>query len=273
MDLNTIEAVSRPRTPEDIPDWQGGDAPLAGGTWLFSEPQPALRRLVDLEGLGWDELEASGAGLRIGAMCTLAALAGFQAPERWGAARLFGPCCEALVASFKVQHLATVGGNVCLGLPAGSMAALLVALDGVCTVRTPAGDERFVPAVEFITGPRTTVLGPGELLRRMELPASALTRRTAFRRIALSPLGRSGALLIGTAGDGFGLTVTASTKRPVHLRFPATPEAGALRAALQRAIPATMWHDDVHGAPDWRRHVTGLLAEEIRQELGGVRCG
>jgi hypothetical protein len=33
------------------------------------------------------------------------------------------------------------------------------------------------------------------------------------------------------------------------------------------AIPESDWYDDVHGAPDWRHHVTLLLAEEIRQEL------
>ena len=29
--------------------WRAGDAWLAGGTWLFSEPQPALTRLLDLQ--------------------------------------------------------------------------------------------------------------------------------------------------------------------------------------------------------------------------------
>ena len=29
---------------------------LAGGTWLFSEPQPHLRQLIDLTGLGWSPI-------------------------------------------------------------------------------------------------------------------------------------------------------------------------------------------------------------------------
>ena len=32
--------------------WREGDAWLAGGTWLFSEQQPRLRRLIDLQSLG-----------------------------------------------------------------------------------------------------------------------------------------------------------------------------------------------------------------------------
>ncbi len=273
MDLNTIAEISRPAGVAELPGWRDGTAPLAGGTWLFSEPQPGLRRLVDLAGLGWDELEASEFGLRIGTMCTFGALAGFQAPAAWRAAGLFGPCCEALAASFKVLEVATVGGNLCLALPAGSIPALLVALDGLCTVREPDGSERQVPALGFVTGERTTSLRPGELLRAMRLPAHALTRRAAFRRQSLSTHGRSAALLIGTLGDdGFALTVTAATKRPVQLRFPTVPDAATLQAGLRAAIPDGLLQDDVHGDPDWRRHMAELLAEEIRVELGGPAC-
>ena len=265
MDLNTIESVSLPSRPDEIPGWQAGDAPLAGGTWLFSEPQDGLCRLVDLAGLGWDELNATAAGLRIGAMCTLGRLAGFEGSPAWHAASLFPRCCHALVGSFKVLAMATVGGNLCLALPAGPMAALAVALDGDCTVWTNAG-ERVVPARLFVTGPRTTVLAPGELLRRVDLPAASLARRAAFRRISLTSLGRSGALLIGTRADDFALTITASTRAPVRLDFAAMPSAAALGRAVA-ALPDAVFFDDVHGRPDWRRHITGLLAEEIRTEL------
>src|SRR4051812_45836112 len=49
MDLNTICEVTRPRSREEVAPWRTGDAWLAGGTWLFSEPQPDIRRLTDLE--------------------------------------------------------------------------------------------------------------------------------------------------------------------------------------------------------------------------------
>ena len=48
MDLTTITEVVRPSGRESLPEWQDGDAWLGGGTWLFSEPQPKLRRLIDL---------------------------------------------------------------------------------------------------------------------------------------------------------------------------------------------------------------------------------
>ena len=55
---------------------------LAGGTWLFSEQQPELRRLIDLAPLGWDAITASDAGLEIGAMCTIRDLYAFSRPCR-----------------------------------------------------------------------------------------------------------------------------------------------------------------------------------------------
>ena len=69
MDLNTISEVSRPTSREEIGAWRDGDAWLAGGTWLFSEPQPGLRRLIDLERLGWEPLSVSEQGLSIAATC------------------------------------------------------------------------------------------------------------------------------------------------------------------------------------------------------------
>jgi hypothetical protein len=91
----------------------------------------------------------------------------------------------------------------------------------------------------------------------------------AFRRLSLSNLGRSGVLLIGRldAGGGLVLTVTAATKRPVQLRL--GPDAGAaeLSAALAAAIPDELYHDDIHGLPDWRKDMTYRLAEAIRAEL------
>ncbi len=269
MDLPGIQAVARPRTRDELPAVAAGSAWLAGGTWLFSEPQPGLRALIDLAGLGWPALETSAAGLRIGATCTIAELEAFAAPADWLAAPLFAGCCRALLGSFKIWAMATVGGNVCLSLPAAPMVALTVALDGVAQVWQPAGTERQVPMAAFTTGPQRTVLQPGELLRCIDLPVAALRRRGAMRQASLTVHGRSAALLVATAGaDGFALTITASTMRPLHAAWPAPPSREALDAYVE-AIPPELWFDDVHGAPAWRRHMTRRLAAELHEELLG----
>lgn len=268
MDLNTITAIVRPRARTALGPFVPGDAFLAGGTWLFSEPQRDLRRLVDLAALGWPALQAGAHGLTIAATCTVAELYGFEAPSQWRAAPLVGECCRAFLASFKIWNTATVGGNLCLALPAGPMISLCAALDGACVIWTRDGGERRLPVSQFARGPLDPALEPGEVLRGIEIPAEAFTRRFAMRRASLTPLGRSGVLLIGTLTEdgGFSLTITASTRRPVPLRFDEMPTAEALFAAVA-AIPDSLYYDDVHGAPDWRRHMTLLFADEIRTEL------
>jgi CO/xanthine dehydrogenase FAD-binding subunit len=276
MDLNTVTAVLTPRDLADLPPPEPGDAWLAGGTWLYSEPQPSLRRLIDLTTLGWRPLAGTAdGGLSIAATCTIAELAAFASAWNRPVATLVRQCCRSLLGSFKVWNMATVGGNLCMALPAGPMISLAAALDADVVVwdRADGRAERRQKAVDFVQGPQRTSLRPGDLLRSIEIGKASLDARTAFRRISLNPLGRSGALLIGTrdpANGSLALTVTASTRRPVRIRFDRTPDAAALHAALDAAIPFDLYYDDVHGLPDWRRHVTRLFAEEIRDELGGA---
>jgi CO/xanthine dehydrogenase FAD-binding subunit len=271
MDLNTISELARPSRRGDLAAFEPGDAFLAGGTWLFSEPQPTLNRLIDLTGLGWQPVVVAESSLQIAATCTLAKLDSFAQSQDWRAAPLFDQCCRALYGSFKIWNAATVGGNICMALPAGPMIALTAALDGVCTIWSPDGRDRNLAITDVVIGPQRNSLASGELLRVITLPIEALTRRTAFRQISLTPYGRSAALLIGTlARDGaFAVTITAATRRPIKLSFASIPSARALRDRIESEIQSDDFFDDVHGAPAWRRHMTLQFADEILHELSG----
>src|SRR5258707_14200532 len=210
MDLNTIKEVARPQKREQLPVWTAGDAWLAGGTWLFSEPQVHLRRLIDLTDLKWPALTISETGLSIAATCSVAQLDALACPPEWIASPLINQCCRAFLASFKIWKTATVGGNICMSLPAGPMISLTSALDGICTIWQADGGERKIPVAGFVTGNQQNVLLPGDLLRQIDIPLTSLRRRSAFRQISLTPVGRSAALLIGSMDSegGFALTVT-----------------------------------------------------------------
>jgi CO/xanthine dehydrogenase FAD-binding subunit len=268
MDIGTIKTLLRPRDAAEITEWSPSRAWLAGGTWLFSDVQPGTDTLVDLGGLGWPELEPAADGLTIGATCHIATLYKFTAPAEWQAASLFRHCCEGFLAGFKIWNASTVGGNLCMSLPAGPMISLTSALDGVCTLLPRQGAPRTVKVLDFVTGNNRNVLAPGELLRSIHLPVATLRRRAAMRQVSLTKLGRSGALIIGTAGPGgdFALTITAATIRPMRLDFAAMPDAAGLHAAIA-GLPEDHWFEDVHGSAAWKRHITPHLAEEIRQEL------
>jgi CO/xanthine dehydrogenase FAD-binding subunit len=204
MNLNTITEVKRPTSADEITQWRDGYAWLAGGTWLFSEPQVATDTLIDLAQFKWPALESSAAGLDIAATCRIVELYRFAVPAAWRAGPLLRECCNAFLASFKIWNAATVGGNICMSLPAGPMISLTVALEATYTLWPRNAPPRDVRAVDFVTGNHANVLQPGELLRSIHLPAAALSKRFAFRHASLTHLGRSAALIIGTqnaAGD------------------------------------------------------------------------
>lgn len=268
MDLNTVTTVRPARSRADLAALDASTAVLAGGSWLFSEPQDHLTGLVDITALGWPPVtELADGGLSIAATCTLTEVAALSERLRCPAAPVFRLACTALHGSFKVWHVATIGGNLCTSLPAGPMTSLAAGLDAdVLLWRADGSDER-MPAAAFVTGNTTNALRPGDVLRAVEISAEALASRTAIRKTALSPLGRSGAVLVGRlAPDGrFVLTVTAATVRPVQLGYPGLPDAAALDADV---AAVEEWFTDAHGAADWRRAVSRLLASEIRAELG-----
>ena len=236
-----------------------GEHVIGGGTWLFSEPQPEVSGVVDLMGLGWDPVVRSDGALEIAATCTVAALR--ELPD----SPLFQLCADSLLASWKIQHVATVGGNIATALPAGPMTSLAVALDAEVVIWS-AESERRMPASEFVLGLQQTALEPGEVLRSIVFPEHSLTSRQGFRRIALSPLGRTGTLVtarVDPSGETV-MTVTGGTPRPYVLRFDRMPDADSLAHAVDGIDD---WYDDAHGAPDWRRAMSLRFAEELRQEL------
>ena len=261
MDLSTVEVVSTPTRDAELWPLGDGDAYLAGGTWLFSEPQPGLRRLVDITALSWPPITLQPNGIELAATCTLAEVSRLSTdlsvshPE-WRAASLFHQCCTALLASPKIWRTATIGGNICLSLPAGAMISLASILDGQATVWCADGSRYTMPVTEFVTGSATNVLAPGDVLRSVHLHAAALRARAAFRKLAPSP----------SLSRRFMLSVTAATVRPYVFTFPTVPDVAALRTA-HASIPDDAWTCDAHGDPDWRRAVTLVLAEQICTEL------
>jgi CO/xanthine dehydrogenase FAD-binding subunit len=265
MDLISVRETRVARSRADLV-FAAGELPLGGGTWLFSEEQPGLTGLVDLTALGWPALELHPDRLVIAATCTIAELARIPAEEGWRAHPLFAQAANALLASFKIWNVATVGGNVCTSLPAGPMIALGAALDATAVVWTVDGGERREPVEHLVTGVRTTTLAHGEVLRALEIPTASLRARTGMRRIALSPLGRTGTLVIARLDESGAavFTVTGGTTRPRVLRFAALPDAGALAASVDTIDD---WYTDPHGAADWRRAMTLLFAEQLREEL------
>lgn len=274
MDITTVRSYRVARTREEL-RLAPGEAILAGGTWLMSEPQPTTTGFVDVTGMAWPDIEADAEGLRIAATCSIATLVAWaknakaadaRPPQQeWPALSLVPAAADALLASFKIWNTATVGGNVCRAFAAAGMVSLCVALDGTAEIWRGTEDVR-MPVAELVTGDGTTVLRPGDVLRSIHLPAAALRSRALLLKIALAEHGRSGAVVTGRV-DPAGLsvfTVTAATQTPTVLAFPYLPTAADLAASISSADG---YYSDPLGSADWRRAVSVVLAERIRKGL------
>ena len=261
MDLSTVTSYRVARERGDLAI-VAGETYVAGGTWLFSEPQPAVTGLVDLTGLGWAPVEPlADGGLRVAATCTVEQLQAWPWPS--AVAPLVRQCADALLMSFKVQHAATVGGNLCLALPAGAMVSLFTALKGQVVVWTPDAERR-QPVPAFVRAAGATTLRPGEVVRAVDVPPGALAARYSFRRIALTTYGRTSAMALARRDErGVTLSITGSTPRPLVFKVHAPDDARAAVATIAE------WYADPHGASDWRAVMTEQMAAEAVAEVLG----
>ena len=190
-------------------------------------------------------------------------------PRRGPRPRLIGQCCRAFLASFKIWNMATVGGNLCMALPAGPMISLCAALDGVCVIWTPEGGERRLSDLRFRPRPAAQRPARGRALRGIELPRAALTRRTAFRRASLDA-----ARAFRRPADR-----RARRGRRIHSdRHRLDPTAGAARLRL-RPANRTSWpsgsHAEIPPSLYLRRHPrpAGLApAHDVRIRRGNPRA-
>ncbi|MBE7162621.1 MAG: FAD binding domain-containing protein [Williamsia herbipolensis] len=270
MDLHFVDDVVRPTSREELPSPLPGDALLAGGTSVMAEPGRDLRRLVDLTTLGWPDLTVTDDGLEIAATCTIDRLVHADLPEDWLARPLFRWCADSLVASYKIWHTATVGGNVCLALPAGSMTALCSVLGASLVVWHPDGTDSVVSVADVVVGNQRNSLAPGDLLRSIHLPTAALTAPVAARRVSYAEYGRAGAVVLGRATDGgVVISVSGGTVRPFAIPVPSR-EPDEVVAACAAAVPEAAWFTDAHGTAEWRRAVVPHLVREVVTELGSA---
>lgn len=270
MDLHRVQTYLRPTQLEDVGAWGNGWAWLAGGTWLFTEPQPQVNTLVDMQRLGWGELSASAEGLTIGAACTMSQLLDFDYPPQWHGFKALQSAVHEL-ASFKIQNMATVAGNLCLALPASTFAPVMVLLNAQYQIQPLQGEAYTVPAADFQTGAKATILKPGEVLRSIHIPAEYLTWQVSYRRICVATAGIAVSIVVaahhpetGQVRFGIGSCIPA----PQLLAFAQVPSIPDITAALDQQITPDRFIDDETASATYRRHVTAVLMGRSLTELG-----
>ena len=201
-------------------------------------PQWDTDTLIDLDQFRWPSLHASSVGLEIAATGQIVELYRFDGPAEMNAAPCFAYAELAIrfVQDLERRHDRRKHLHVAAS---GPYISLTTALEATYTLWPRDAAPRDIKAIELVTGNHANVLRPGELLRSIKIPAAALGKRFAFRRASLTHLGRSSVLVIGTqdrAKHDLLLTITASTPRPMQMRFWQVPSADDLRRAIDASF-------------------------------------
>jgi carbon-monoxide dehydrogenase medium subunit len=185
------------------------------------------------------------------------------------------------VADPAVRHRGTLGGSLAHADPAGDLPAVAVALGATMTARGPGGD-REIGASDFFVDYLTTALAPGEILTGVRVPKLGPAwgyRYEKFHRTAQA-WATVGVAVIARRSNGhvaearIGLT----NMGPVPVRARAAEEAvagaeadrSALRAAAAHADENTQPPADLHGAPDYRRHLARVLTARALAVAAGA---
>ena len=256
----------------------GGWRVLAGGTDLYpgagtrlAGPMLDVSEIAGLSGM------QAGAGMRIGAATSWAAIAMADLPPAFAALQQ----AARQVGGRQVQNAGTIGGNLCNASPAADGVPPLLALDAEVELACSAG-TRTLPLAQFLLGPRRTALAAGEILTAIHVPEHGAQGRSAFLK-----LGARTHLVISIAWSRRGWSVRAGQVieaavavgacSPVARRLPrveaalrgvSPDQAAALRPAPRMSRQTCRPIDDVRATAAYRRQAaTELVRRAVAQAV------
>jgi carbon-monoxide dehydrogenase medium subunit len=211
--------------------------------------------------------------LEIGAMVTCARLMTSSEVE---VARPILAEVAGTIADVQVRNRGTIGGNVCVSDPTNHFPPLLVALGATFTIRGQGG-ERTIPADEFFLGVYMTAVGEGELLTKVNVPASS----GAGDGYAGVTIGAHGTYIVNAAatvsGDAARVAIGCVSASPVRATAMEEKLAGgdfsedAVRAAAEGLGASLDPPADVHGSADYRRRLAEVSAARAVLQAAGRR--
>lgn len=244
---------------------------LAGGTDLMVQVNEGLRRpgpapVLALAGVPeLREVRQEGDDLFVGAGVTyrelMAEPVASRAPALAQAARTVG--------SPQIRNAGTIGGNLGTASPAGDTLPVLVALDATVEVANVTG-RRALPVGEFLTGPKSTALEPGELIVGVRVPVVRGPQEylKVGVRNAMVIAVASVAMVVdrdaGTVGVGLGSVGPTALPAPDACEWLAAQsdwrDGAVAEEFAARVAAAARPIDDHRGRASYRRHAVGVMA-------------
>jgi aerobic carbon-monoxide dehydrogenase medium subunit len=258
---------------------------LAGGQSLIpllSMRLAAPATLVDINRVpGLDAVEATGDGVRVGALVRHAQLLTDVAAAR---VQPLLARATANVAHPAIRNRGTTVGSIAHADPSGEMTSVLALTDGSVTVATPGGVETLGWRDLFV-GPLETSLSGPAVLTSAFFPALPARSGTAFAEVAR----RKGDYAV--CGAGVVVTLDESRRvsaaRATYISVGLVPEVHDLTDAVAGSpVERADWaaagalartlvdpDGDLHASADYRRLLVGVLTERTLIEAAAEAAG
>jgi len=254
-DLTAALALLKRQRPRTVP--------LAGGTWLnprIGKEVPA-EAVVDLSGLGLDQVERDPDTLRLGPMATLAAVTKDETCRTLADGILAQTARRDAVIN--VRNAATVGGTVVVAPVDSEFILALLALAAELTVQSR--DVKIWPLHQFLSSPGEALEGGLVTQIRVHLPlhaAGGLARVT--RTPADHPIVAAAAVTAEDA-DAVRIAMGGVAPRPLVVEVGRPEDA---EQAVAQAIAAAEAYQDFRGTAEYRREIGALMAKRTLLDIG-----
>lgn len=230
-----VIAYHRPRTLEAAcalaREYGEEGAFLAGGTELipdYRRGRESARHVIALDSVAeLHGIHRVGDTLRIGALVTITQLT--RSPHVQSFSEALVEAAGA-IGSPIIRSRATIGGNFCRAVPCADTPAPAIAAGARVRLSGPDG-ERELPAEEFFTGSRQTVLRLGEVLIEVILPAQPARAASSYERFSR----RRGASL-AVAAVAVRLQVTDGTITDARVVYGAVSAVPVLSTRLATSL-------------------------------------
>ena len=239
---------------------------LAGGHSLL--PTMKLRlagppQLVDLSLVdGMAGIEQSGRSITIGAMTRHNDVANSPVVQQAipALAHLAG-----MIGDPAVRNMGTIGGSIANNDPNADYPAACLGLGA--TIIT---NKRRIKADDFFTGMFSTALEPGEIITKVSFPIPKKAAYQKFKNQA-SRFALVG-VFVSKRGSEIRVAVTGAGANGVF-RVKSFEEALKKRFAPKSlegmSIPADGMNSDIHGSPEYRAHLVGVLSRRAVADANG----
>lgn len=238
---------------------------MAGGQTLIPTlkqrlAQPA--KVIDLSGVAeLKGIKVEGNSVVIGAMTPHAAVAGSAEVK----AKI--PALASLahgIGDPQVRNRGTLGGSISNNDPAADYPAALMALGA--TVHT---NKRQLAAEDFFDGMFSTALEEDEIVTKVSFP---IPEKAAYAKFA-QPASRYAlvGVFVAKTGNGVRVAVTGAGEGGVFRvgDFESALSANFSASALEGVtVSADGLNGDIHGSPEYRAHLIGVMAKRAVQAAG-----